>query len=53
MEQNNKEKKLWQPSAFALYTLGFGLILAALLLPFLMDGRILVHGSDGYAQHLL
>ena len=51
MEQNNKEKKLWQPSVFALYTLGFGLILAALLLPFLMDGRILVHGSDGYAQH--
>ena len=51
MERIDKKKMLREPSAFTLYTLGFVLILAALLIPFLLDGHTLIHGSDGYAQH--
>ncbi len=39
------------PSDLIFYTAGFGLMLAALLLPFFLDGLTLIHGSDGYTQH--
>lgn len=35
------------------YTLGFALLMGALLLPFLQEGRFLIEGSDGYQQHFL
>lgn len=51
MKQIDKRKMWREPSPLALYTAGFVLILAALLLPFFTEGLILIHGSDGYTQH--
>ncbi len=35
------------------YTLGFALLMGALLLPFVQEGRFLIEGSDGYQQHFV
>lgn len=40
-------------AALGAYTLGFALLMGALLLPFVQDGRFLIEGSDGYQQHFL
>lgn len=40
-------------AALGAYTLGFALLMGALLLPFVLDGRFLIEGSDGYQQHFV
>ena len=51
MKQDCRKGFRRTPSVFVLYTAGFMLLLAALLLPFLLEGKTLIHGSDGYTQH--
>lgn len=40
-------------AALGAYTLGFALLMGALLLPFVQDERFLIGGTDGYQQHFV
>lgn len=40
-------------AALGAYTLGFALLMGALLLPFAQEGRFLIEGTDGYQQHFV
>lgn len=37
--------------AIGLYLLGFCVLAGAMLLPFVQNGRFLIHGTDGFRQH--